>query len=160
MGERSNPQDLWKRHLSIGWWSLLIFLLLGVALEALHGLKIGFYLDVSNSTRRHLWTLAHAHGALLGLVQVAFALTLRAMPHPIDRWAQVASPCLLGASVLLPGGFFVGGVFVYGGDPGLGVLLVPIGAALLAVAVFLTARGLSVSTGAKTPPGEPARSSA
>lgn len=156
MNERSKPLDLSRRHLSFGWWSLLLFLLLGLALETLHGLKIGFYLDVSNSTRRHLWTLAHAHGALLGLVHVAFALTLRAMPRPSDRWARIASPCLLGASVLLPGGFFAGGVFIYGGDPGLGVLLVPIGAALLAVAVFLTARGLGVSTGAKAPPGHPA----
>ena len=142
MNEGSDTLDLCKRHLSFGWWSLLLFLLLGVALETLHGFKIGFYLDVSNSTRRHLWTLAHAHGALLALVHVAFALTLRALPLASGRWPRIASPCLLGASVLLPGGFFVGGAFVYGGDPSLGVLLVPIGAALLAAAVFLTARGL------------------
>lgn len=156
MSEGSNTLDLCKRHLSFGWWSLLFFLLLGVALETLHGFKIGFYLDVSNSTRRHLWTLAHAHGALLALVHVAFALTLRALPRPSGRWPGIASPCLVGASVLLPGGFFVGGAFVYGGDPNLGVLLVPFGAALLATAVFLTARGLAASTGARTPPGHPA----
>ena len=32
---------------------------------------------------------------------------------------------LLGALVLLPLGFFLGGVFIYGGDPGIGVILVP-----------------------------------
>jgi hypothetical protein len=35
------------------------------------------------------------------------------------------------AAVLLPAGFFLGGIVIYDGDPGLGVWLVPIGAALL-----------------------------
>jgi hypothetical protein len=46
----------------------------------------------------------------------------------------------MGASVLLPGGFFLGGLFLYRTDPGLGIVLVPIGAVLLFIAVFLTAR--------------------
>jgi hypothetical protein len=132
-----------RRHLSFGWWSLLVFLLLGVTLEAMHGLKLGLYLDVSNSTRRLMWTLAHAHGALIALVHVAFAATLRALPPTDPAWAGIASPSLMAASVLLPGGFFLGGVFIYGGDPGLGILLVPVGALTLAVAVFLTARAAS-----------------
>lgn len=144
----SLASQLSRRHLSFGWWALLGFLSLGLLLEALHGFKIGFYLDVSNATRRLMWTLAHAHGTLLALVNVAFALTLRALPsleERQERWPQMASSCLLGASVLLPGGFFLGGVFVYGGDPGFGTLLVPPGAALLFVAVFLTARGSRAS---------------
>ena len=44
------------------------------------------------------------------------------------------------ASVLLPGGFFLGGVVFYAGDPGIGVLLVPAGAALLLYAIFSIAR--------------------
>jgi hypothetical protein len=32
---------------------------------------------------------------------------------------------------------------IYAGDPGLGVLLVPLGGLLLLVAVYVTARGLS-----------------
>jgi predicted GNAT family N-acyltransferase len=57
------------------------------------------------------------------------------------------SPCgttafLTAAIVLLPGGFFLGGLFVHGGDPGLGVLLVPVGAVCLFAAVLLTARGI------------------
>ena len=43
------------------------------------------------------------------------------------------------ASLLLPGGFFLGGVVIYAGDPGLGILLVPVGALLLLTAVLLTA---------------------
>ena len=36
-------------------------------------------------------------------------------------------------------GLLLGGMFIHGGDPGLGVLLVPPGAVLLIVAVLLTA---------------------
>src|SRR5882757_6559314 len=69
-----------RRHLRFGWWTLLIFLTAGLALEALHGLKIGAYLNVSNETRRLMWTLAHAHGTLLGLVHLGFAATIRFGP--------------------------------------------------------------------------------
>jgi hypothetical protein len=44
------------------------------------------------------------------------------------------------ATLLIPAGFFLGGVFVHGGDPGVGVLLVPVGAALLFAAVWAMAR--------------------
>ena len=128
------------RHLRFGWWSLLVFLSVGFVLELLHGFKAGFYLDVTNETRRLMWTLAHAHGALLGLVHVAWALCLRAFPDLEDGNQRAVSLCLMGASVLLPGGFFAGGVQLYGGDPGLGIIVVPAGAACLATAVFLTAR--------------------
>jgi hypothetical protein len=37
--------------------------------------------------------------------------------------------------VLLPTGFLLGGLFVYGGDPGVGVVLVPVGGALLVIAL-------------------------
>ncbi len=141
MAQRTAPDvDYAARHLRFGWWSLLVFLSVGFALELLHGFKAGFYLDVTNETRRLMWTLAHAHGALLGLVHVAWALCLRAFPDLGDGSHRVVSPCLMGASVLLPGGFFAGGVQLYGGDPGLGIALVPAGAACLAIAVFLTGR--------------------
>src|SRR4030095_671769 len=65
-----------RRHLQFGWWSLLIFLTLGLTLEALHGFKESIYLNVSNEMRRLMWTLAHAHGTLLALVHIAFAVTL------------------------------------------------------------------------------------
>jgi len=134
-----------RRHLRLGWWSLLAFLSLGILLEALHGFKIGFYMDLANATRRHVWTLAHAHGTLLALVNLAFAATLRLFCDGRERWIPLASACLSGATVLLPGGFFLGGVVIYAGDPGLGVLLVPVGAVLLLIAVLSTARGISAA---------------
>ncbi|HEX5067041.1 MAG TPA: hypothetical protein VFY49_13060 [Myxococcota bacterium] len=137
--------DLARRHLLLGWWTLLVFLSLGICLEALQGFKIGFYMDLANATRRHVWTLAHAHGALLGLVNLAFAFTLKLFGDGRESWTSLASAALIGATILLPGGFFLGGVVVYAGDPGLGVLLVPIGGLLLLVAVLVTARGLSAA---------------
>jgi hypothetical protein len=136
------------RHLQLGWWSLLFFLVLGVVLEALHGFKVGLYLNASNETRRLMWTLAHAHGTLIALVQVAFGLTLRFLPAWDARRRALAGRCLIGANLLLPGGFLLGGLFLYGGDPGLGILLVPAGAVLLFIAVFLTARAFK-SSGAR-----------
>lgn len=127
-----------RQNLRFGWLALLAFLAMGAVLETLHGFKIGWYLDVSNTTRRHLWTLAHAHGTLLGLVNVAFALSLRVIDmEPARR--RLASRCLIGAGVLMPVGFLLGGIDAQGGDPGLGVLLVPVGAALLLLGVLLTA---------------------
>jgi hypothetical protein len=127
------------RHLQFAWWSLLCFVILGIALEALHAFKIGWYLGQTSEMRRLLWTLAHAHGTLLSLVHAAFAFTYFALPTPVTRRRQLASALLMAASVLLPGGFFLGGTFVYEGDPGLGIWLVPFGASCLLLSVFLTA---------------------
>ena len=132
--------DTSRLHLQVGWWSLLLFLTLGLILETLHGFKVGFYLDVSNSTRRLMWTLAHAHGTLLSILNLVFAMSIRLTPDWKASSRTLASRCLLGALVLLPLGFLLGGVFIFGGDPGIGVILVPPGALLLFLAVLLTAR--------------------
>jgi hypothetical protein len=140
--ERSVPAagSVSARHLRAGWWGLFVYLSFGIALEMLHGFKIGFYLDVTNHTRRLMWTLAHAHGTLLALVNIAFALTLPLLTTLSAKLRNLASVLLLGALVLLPGGFFLGGLAIYSGDPGLGIILVPVGALFLLVAVFLIAR--------------------
>lgn len=145
--------DYARRHLRIGWWSLLCFATVGLVLEMLHGFKVRAYLDVSNETRRLMWTLAHAHGTLLSLVHVIFGLSLRATAESFVRNLRLISSCLIGASVLLPGGFFLGGIVVYGGDPGLGVLLAPVGAVLLLAAVFFIASQAAGSTPADKPGG-------
>jgi hypothetical protein len=137
--------DFANRHLRFGWWSLLVFAVLGLTLESLHGFKVRAYLDASNDTRRLMWTLAHAHGTALAIIHVAFGLMLRVAPDAAARDARTISISLIAASVLLPGGFFLGGVTTYGGDPGLGVLLVPVGAAALLWAIFSIARGIRTS---------------
>lgn len=136
------------RHLRYGWWCLAAFLALGIGLEALHGFKAGLYLDVSNETRRFMWTLAHAHGTLVALVNIAFACTLAVTGGAAGGGTggaatgglRLASRCLLAGGLLLPLGFFLGGVWIYDGDPGLGILLVPVGALVLLVGAVLAAR--------------------
>ena len=132
---------------------LLVFASAGLGLEALHGLKLPLYLDVSNETRRLMWTLGHAHGTLLSVVNVLFAVSLRAFPGTASANRTVISASLLGAMVLLPLGFFAGGLFVYAGDPNPSVLAVPFGAVLLLIALLLMARG------ARSAPGDSGRSS-
>ncbi|MYD71382.1 MAG: hypothetical protein F4W89_11680 [Acidobacteria bacterium] len=135
--------DYVRRHLRFGFWALVLFLTLGATLEALHGFKVGFYLDVSNETRRLMWTLAHAHGALLSLINVVAGVTLRAVPELAEdhRRTGLASTMLMAATILLPAGFFADGVTFYSGDPGIGIALVPPGAACLLIAVVQLARG-------------------
>jgi hypothetical protein len=133
--------QLADRNLRFGWWSLLVFLSLGALLETLHGFKIGWYIDVGNETRRLMFTLAHAHGTLLALVNIAAGLT----PRMVDSFMlrPSVSFALIWAAILLPAGFFLGGIVIYDGDPGLGVWLVPIGAALLFYSIARIALDLS-----------------
>jgi hypothetical protein len=120
----------------------LIFLTLGLVLEGLHGVKSDYYLDTRASTRRLLWTLAHAHGTLLSLIQIAFALSLPRASGMGDDAARWASRGLFGGVLFLPLGFFLGGLKLYGGDPGPGILLVPLGALMLLGGVAVFARAL------------------
>ena len=146
-----------RRHLRMGWWSLLIFLTVGLALEGMHGFKISYYLDVSNKTRRLMWTLSHAHATLLALINIAFAATVQLQSGWRRETRSLTSRMLLGATVILPLGFFLGGVVFYSGDPGMGILLVPLGALLLFAAVLLTARGAR-SVGGKAAASSPRKS--
>jgi len=134
-----------RHHLRVGWTALLVSISLGVVLEGLHAVKAPLYLDVGQETRRLMWTLAHTHGTLLGLVHLATAGTVALLGEGVV--SVLASRLLLGGLVLLPLGFFLGGFGVYEGDPGLGVFLAPLGAlatllgvGLVAAAVWRTTR--------------------
>ncbi len=130
-------RDLARRHHLIGWSALLLFLSLGAFLEFLHGFKLGFYLDLNQKLRREMWTLAHAHGTLLALIQIGFAAGLM----QFGRWTagrlKLVSFFLLDATLLIPLGFFLGGLAPSEADPWVGILLVPPGALLLFIAVAL-----------------------
>jgi hypothetical protein len=127
--------SLSRRHLRAGWIGLLVFLTIGIVLETLHGLKMEFYLDPRNGTRRLMWTLAHAHGTLFSLVNIGFAVSVNLLRSKQGKLLAVASRCLLGGLVVLPLGFFLGGCWLYGGDPGVGVFVVPVGALLMLAGV-------------------------
>ena len=133
MAKPDNAEQLAYFHQWFGWATLFVFLVLGLVLETLHGFKLSWYLDVGMENRRLLFTLAHSHGALIGLIHLALAAHASRM-----QWGLALRTCswaLCSATILLPGGFFLGGLFLMGSDPGLGVLLTPLGGLLLALAV-------------------------
>lgn len=131
--EPGGPRVRW--HLTAGWLGLLIFLGLGLVLEALHALKSPTYLDVGQTTRRFLWTLAHAHGTLFSLMQIAMGLSGRAFPQIWRQGEGWVGWGMLGGQVLMPAGFLLGGTWTVGEDPGWGVFLAPVGAVSLLVGV-------------------------
>ncbi len=81
-------------------------------------------------------------GTLLALVNLAFAAAIGSRPRIAEGHGVVASACLIGASLFMPAGFLLGGVVIHGGDPGLGIALLPIGAILLIAALALVARSM------------------
>ncbi|TWU67379.1 MULTISPECIES: hypothetical protein [Crateriforma] len=140
--------------------SLLLFVTAGILLETMHGLKVGWYLDETYEVRRLMWTLAHAHGTLLSLVHIAFAASVAITPMLWGTGNFLASRGLMAASVLLPGGFALGGIFIYDGDPGAGVFLAPLGAALMWLAVASIAWKAGGVQPATPPTGDPASDTA
>jgi len=139
---RDEPLASWREDppsraaMTYGWTAVATFLVLGVVLESLNLVKAPYYLDAR--LRRELWTLAHAHGTLLGLLAVAFALTA---PQAVAdaRTRRRLSRLLRAGALLVPAGFLLGGVGNAEGDPSLAILLVPLGAALAFAAVATVA---------------------
>ncbi|HLT39901.1 MAG TPA: hypothetical protein VK034_26655 [Enhygromyxa sp.] len=116
------------RHRRWGWGSLALFALIGLLLESLHGFKLAVLVD--HETRRTMWRLAHAHGAVLALVHLGFAAQLASDALGDDR-ARGVSLALRIATICMPAGFALGGAWYWDGDPGLGIALVPVGAVAL-----------------------------
>ena len=75
-----------------------------------------------------MFRLALAHGTLLNLVLIAAAIRARL---DLIRFGRVTSLGLRAAVVLLPGGFLLGGIWHFKDNPGVAILLVPVGAVLL-----------------------------
>ena len=124
-----------QRALRTGWILLAIALPLGVTLEALHGFKVQAYLR--SEVRHEMWRLAHAHGTLLGILLLVFA-ALAEKHVAAEKRAAIARDLRTGA-VLMPLGFFLGGLLNSEGDPSLGIVLVPLGALFLLVALVRAA---------------------
>lgn len=119
-----------RRSLRYGFTALLLFVAGGLSLEFLHLIKAPWYLE--NHLRRELWVLAHAHGALLALFNLAYAAT-------VARIASAASAgvWLRWGAALVPAGFFLGGIGNSEGDPSLLIALTPVGALLVLIALAL-----------------------
>jgi hypothetical protein len=116
-----------------------VFGALGLGLESLHAIKLPFYVAEASETRRLMWALSHAHGTGLAAINILFAVTLRSAAAPFESYAGAISHCLIAATIVLPLGFFLGGIAFYNGDPGIGGVGIPVGAMLLLIALALTA---------------------
>ena len=120
----ATPEE--RRHFKLGWWSLFVFVCLGIMLEGMLAFRVGWYLDVGdNETHRLMLRLGHAHGTLLSILNIAFAASLVRLSLP-DYARTLASRCLTAATLLVPGGFILGGLFTHGSEPGLGIVLLPV----------------------------------
>lgn len=117
-----------ERHLR---WSLAltaVFLALGIWLEAMIGLRLGGWVD--DPLRREFLRLGHAHGGLLGLVNVGVHWGLHALATPA-AWAGAIRRATWAGALLVGVGFVAGGLLHGPTDPGPPILVVPAGALLL-----------------------------
>ena len=124
-----------RKALRAGWILLALSLPLGVTLEALHGFKVQVYLQ--SQVRHEMWRLAHAHGTMLGILLLVFAAL--AEQHLAPQKRAAISRDLRAGSILMPLGFFLGGLLNSEGDPSLGIVLVPAGALFLLAALVRAA---------------------
>lgn len=113
------------------WISLALWIAFGILLEGFNAFRSPAFLD--DAVRREMFRLAHAHGTLLNLVLLAAAICARL---DMIRLGPKTSAGMRAAVVLLPAGFFFGGLWHFKDEPGLGILLVPIGAVLLLVSAL------------------------
>lgn len=123
-------------HLRLSIAVVALFMATGLWLEAMYGLRARGWLD--DPLRREFLRLGHAHGGLLGLVNVALAWALERLQTPAPWAGKIRLAALLGA-VLVGVGFMAGGLWHGPTDPGAAVLAVPAGAMLLLGALLTTA---------------------
>ena len=125
-----------ETHLRASVVVVAVFLATGLWLEAMFGLRAEGWLD--DPLRREFLRLGHAHGGLLGIVNLGLAWALERLATPA-RWAgKIRVAALLGA-VLVGVGFIAGGLVHGPTDPGPPILVVPAGAMLLLTSLVATA---------------------
>lgn len=109
---------------------------MGLWLEAMYGLRAQGWID--DEIRREFLRLGHAHGTLLGLVNVALAWAMERLRTPAGWASRIRIAALLGA-VFMAVGFVGGGLWHGPTDPGPVVILAPAGAMMLLPAVTAVA---------------------
>jgi hypothetical protein len=117
------------RHLRLSLATTAIFLAMGLWLETMLGLRAQGVVD--DALRREFLRLGHAHGALLGLLNVVLGLAMARLHTPVAWATRIRLAAFLGA--LAVGFGFVGGGLWHGPtDPGpLVLLLSSLGATVL-----------------------------
>ena len=125
-----------ERHLRSSLACVAVFLAMGLWLEAMMGLRMQGWMD--DTVRREFLRLGHAHGALLGLLNVGLAWAMSRLRTP-EVWASKARLAALVGAVAVGLGFVGGGLWHGPTDPGPIVLVVPVGAMLLLTATVAVA---------------------
>lgn len=108
------------------WISLAFWIAFGLLIEGMIGYRIPALLD--DPLRREMFRLAHSHGTLLNLVLFAAGIGARLEMFKLETGTAFV---LRAAVIAMPLGFLLGGLWHFKNDPGLGILLVPVGAILL-----------------------------
>jgi peptidoglycan/LPS O-acetylase OafA/YrhL len=116
------------RHLRLSLVQVAVFLAAGLWLEAMYGLRAEGWMD--DDLRREFLRLGHAHGALLGVLNLAIAWAMHRLDTP-ESWARPIRIATLLGALLVGLGFFGGGLWHAPTDPGPLVLVVPAGAMML-----------------------------
>ena len=127
-------------HLRSGWLMLALFGCLGMLLESFHGFKLSFYVAEDVQSRRLCWMVAHGSGVLLGLLHICFAASVARGGFQAVGQRIRSSHRLLAASIAIPVGFFLAGLFAQPGSLGSGIVVVYVGFTLLLIALWTTAR--------------------
>jgi peptidoglycan/LPS O-acetylase OafA/YrhL len=124
------------RHLRLSLGLIAVFTAMGLWLEAMFGLRAEGWVD--DPLRREFLRLGHAHGAALGILNVALAWAMRRLKTP-DGWARrIRLAAWLGA-IAVGVGFVGGGIWHGATDPGPLVLCVPAGAMMVIAATLAVA---------------------
>lgn len=115
------------------WLGVAIWMSFGLLMEGFIGYRIPSYF--ADATRRELFRLAHAHGALLSVLLFAAAFCADKSPNP----PNFAIWSLRAGVVLMPLGFLLAGVWHFPDEPGIAIWLVPIAALLIVFAAITLA---------------------
>lgn len=116
-----------RTQFCFGWICFWIFF--GLLLDSFMGMKQLFYL--ANPIRREMWRLAHTHGTLLTLVFVVYKQF-----HGITK-KEHENMMFIG-TILMPVGFFLGGIITTEIDPFVGIFLVPVGGLLFVLGLLFS----------------------
>jgi hypothetical protein len=125
-----------SRHLRLALLLVAVFLASGLWLEAMFALRERGWMD--DDLRREFLRLGHAHGGLLGLVNIALSFAMHRLATP-PLWARRIRVAALSGALLVAFGFFGGGLWHGQTDPGPLVLVVPAGAMLVFASLIAVA---------------------
>jgi hypothetical protein len=123
-------------HLRLSLALIAAFLAAGLVLESMIGLRMEG--AVSDSIQREFLRLGHAHGGILGLVNLgigAAAVRLKIA----ERWAKPSRVAAWLGAACVGAGFMLAGWFHGPADPGPAILVVPAGAFMMLGALLVMA---------------------